>query len=347
MGADGMTELFESQLFTFKNTLVKLYKQKTKAIAEREVMRFKYLSGLKAKFLNIVSDMYSEIYMEKNLSGENVIRYVIEYIQGKIPMATLSGGTQNGWGGLPYNIGGRLTINFFSPSTHILSEPFDGPSSPDQRPAYLKYPNHYGKNSSATVDYMVKNYSLFGNYTRMSEQYLPNTSTYGYIDFSFPPSFNWVQSYLRGHKSPGYVLTQDAYDYMVEKFTKTYPSGNLVNVIDEFAQLYENIILQTHLIVNLQNDIDLAEKNLAEFVDAYKEHIGTTQTLDEILAALQEEAARADVQPASDIPVGASVHAEMADEIIPPPLPPEEKSMKVPLMAAAAIGIFMLLNKGK
>lgn len=346
MGADSEASMFEAQLFAFKTSLVKFYRDKAKAIAERETMRFKYLTGLKAKFQNIVSDMYAEIYKENNANGELLTRYIIDFTQSHIPMTSLTGDTVAGWGQRPYNLGGRLGINQFSPTTHILSEPFNALNATDKRPAYLIYANIFS-GTSQNLQWYLDNYFLFGIASRMPRSSLVPPGT-GTIDYTFPPSKDWVAAYLKAFKGATTLSLLDQYDYMVSKITKIYPSGNLGDIVKEFTELFKSIIQQTKLVVGLQVQIDLTEKNLAEFVEAYRSYIGTSQTLAQILEELHAEAEKADIQPPIEVPVGASVQAPPADEIVPPPPPPpESKSMKTPLMAAAAIGILMLLNKGK
>lgn len=336
MGEDTVQAMFDSQMSSFKTTLIDLYRKKSKAIADRETMRFRYLTGMKAKFLNIVSDMYSSMFADKNSAGETLITKIVDYIKLNTAMINLDGTQISGWLAAPSRLGGRLNISYFSPSAHLISEPFYAAPSTNVLPAYKIWPGYFDKNAY-TLDYYVNGNNVFGTTGQMSLAGIGGT---GYVQFTMPPSLDWTKAFLKSQNAAGLI---DQYDYMVAKFSKTYNSGNMATTLNDLLELFKSFIQQTKLVVQIQMAIDVSEKDLADFVSSYKGYIGTSTTAADIISTLQAEAEKADIQP-PPVAIQAVSDAPAIETVVPPP--PESKS-KTPLLAAAAIGVFMLLNKGK
>jgi hypothetical protein len=289
---------FDSQLSFYKTTLLNLYKQKTKTIAEREGLRFQYLTSMKAKLSNIQGAIVAQAYADKNYDGTMLTIYVTTFILSHIPVVTLNVGPTTSYGPNIYGLGGRLQLGMLSPITHWLSEPFSDPSNPDQAPAYKMYGQAMINNK--TSDLMRDNF-IDG----VSVHALDENNNDQLYSFSIPPSLGWVVGMITKFRASNGLELISSYPYMADLVSRTYPAGNLREAVEQAGDMLETLLEKTKTVLKIQLDIDQTETELLQFVDQYKEYASKPSV--EILHEIQFEAEKSERIPVQEVPEGATM----------------------------------------
>lgn len=345
MGADNSVyQILEQQLAVYKDILIGLYRTKTKAIAERESLRFQYLTGMKSKLSGVISAIYARVFSDQNTDGEELVRAVIALIQQNIPMVSMNGGQLPEWAQNPHQSGGRLQPGYLSPITHLISEPYNEPSNPEQSPFYKIYGPSYLVNDAMTstvIDY----YFLPAHY--MSIQGMDNNEGQ-VLNFSIPPSLAWAESYAKARMSHTYFPVEAAHQYLVNVLSTNYPAGNLSDLIEQARLLLSDIVEKTKNIIQLQFDIDQAENDLGILVSEYKDYLGS-ETFESILEQIRREAEMSEMLPRPEAVMEYSVTTTnipvLEADITPIPVLEAQAKSKLPLIAAA-VAALLLLKKG-
>lgn len=345
MGED-VHATFNSQIGQFKNLLIGLYRQKSKLSAEREALRFQYLSGMKSKISAAQSAIYQQLFVENNADGAELVRSLIGLIQNNIPMVLMNGSTIQGWGQNIFNVGGRHSVGQLSPLVHIFSEPFNDPSHADQRPMYQIYQASWLNDAQGpnwAIDYYFlpswnRAYDAEG---KAHELTIPMTAEFAAA---------WIKSRGKGYLSY-------AAPYAVAMLAHNFGSGSLNDILIQAKAMLKKILELTVTLVRLQLEIDATEADLAMFVADFSAYSGEAISLQEVIDSFKEEAQAPTVNP-NDVPVGATVvedavvpdiPASQDESVVGPDVPvvvPEKSSLKLPAMLAAAGAIFMLTRKG-
>lgn len=315
MFGDIDAKTFEAQIASFKSELITLYKRKTKTLSDRETLRFQYLTQGKAKFNSIVSAIYSKLYLDKNVDAQQLVDILIQNLKISIPMTTLDGATIYGW--LPTGVlGGRFEIGFFSTPSQLLSDPFNGPSDPDQRPAYKMYSDYFL--NQFDTDLMLGNYFLPAN-----QVYDGNAQKS--LSFPIPLTLRYVELLLRNSDSP--LLRQ--FDYVSSLFSESYPQagGSLYDLVEWMRKAFSDIAHQTVTLVQIQLKIDELEMALTDYVNDYSKYSGLSLNASDILRGFQDDSAKSEEEVRTVVP--SSV--------------PEQKS-KLPWIAAA-LGIYFFTRE--
>lgn len=325
------SDSFDFQLNIFKNDLIKLYKKKAAVVALREALRFKYLAGFKTKLGTLHGEMLESTYTDRNAEGEKAISAIISFIKERIPMTAVNGGPKlGGWGEPGYSFARRNYISFLSPTNHLLSDSLYPAGSDDQRPLYKIYPDMFAATSGyMDIDWILDNYFVYGKNSKLSASYIKED---GMFSFDIPPSLSWFKA---ANVAFG-IGNESQYEYVANKLSKNYPSGNLKAIVNEMQNLLVDIINQTGLVISIQKTIDKLEFELAEFVETYKSYFGASFSLSEFLLELQNQADKADVVP-------TTVQVPSAEPFVQLPAPAKQGS-KWP-WAAAAVGIYLTLRK--
>ena len=317
-GQMNLDQVFDQELTSFKNSLVSLYRQKAKLVAEREALRFQYMTGVKARLQAYRTAIYNKIFSDKDVLSEELLQKVLGKIFLSIPMTNLQGVFEQGFSIPPLYAGGRLLFSAFSPTNHILSESFYDEGSPK---TYLAFRD---------AGFLSDGYepSMFYKAARVQapDGYL--------VDLSFPLSEAWINALTQASGEtypPG--LVQNVISLIAQPF-----SGSTLQSIYEQAQaMSERIVDVTIKLIKVQLEIDHAENDLAVFVNSYQGNLANPRTVDEILREIMamSEASEAQVQ---------SLPKETVDAPVPPIETPAPKSNAL-LYGLAAIGIFFATRK--
>ena len=319
MGAsESEIKIFEERLSEFKTLLLKLYRQKTKMIAEREAWRFKYISGLKTKLNNIIAAMLAQSYTDEKFTIHGIIENFTNQLRREIPMASVSGGPVKDYGRNPPLHSNNNEVGFLSPMADLITKPAypESYSTYDRRLMYVVFLEQYAK--SMTVDDVLER-EFFYYMNRVSNQQ-------EMIPFDIPPSKVWFNTVF-GSQSGG--IDDNNFGYITSLMTKNFPEygGSLKSTVDEMYSLLKDIVKRTFEIMNLQSEIDEVEADLSfmvsEFSD-YAKSIGLN--VSDLLRDLKLAAEESDQQP---IPI------EAISEIAP-------KKSNWPWLVAAAVGIMVV-----
>lgn len=282
---------FESNLKHYRDTLIGFYRSKAKLTAEREAVRFQYLTTVKNQLVDIASQIANKAYEDKNDVGLKLWTYLIGAAKTAIPVVSLDGSRITGWKANAGVLGGRLGLGILSPINQFLVEPFNDPSNPDQRPAYLVYKGLF---TSATWEPSVfVTREFFGSLTLWG---VDENSSQQYI-FSVPPRIEWVKAYLRKFYSSDSSAIS-AYQYVMDLISANWPAGNLIETIDKARGLFKEIVEKTVKIITTQYDIDALEAEFVKFVEDFRAQYGVSAvSASDILRELQELALQPDAQP--------------------------------------------------
>jgi len=342
MGED-IQSVFNQQILQYKQVLISLYKQKTKLSAEREALRFQYSSGFKSKVSNAAGRINTEMYSDNNPQGEELVRFIIGFLMGNIPMVALNGSKVQGWGDNVYMAGGRLSVGLLSPLPHIFVEPFQAIGQPDQRPAYQIYKDMWlGETQGPT---WVTSYYYLGDWNQVNVDGVVHKLT-------IPLTEEYTASLL---KQRGKAYLAWAFPYMNEMLSTDFGGGSFYQIILDGRTMFKKIMEQTVQLMRIQIQLDGAEADLQNFVDEFVAYSGQTIVLSEVLASIKAEADQPEVVH-NEVPVGATVVENVVlpnipaaqEEVIEPitPVVVEQKSsLKVPMMIAAAGAIFLATRK--
>ncbi len=342
MGEDIHT-VFNEQIVQYKQILISLYKQKTRLSAEREALRFQYLSGFKSKVSASMGRINSAMYGDSNTQGEEATRIMMGFMMTNIPMVLLNGANAPGWGANPFMVGGRLSVGLLSPLSHIFVEPFNAVGAPDQRPAYQIYAQSW-LNDSQGVNWVVSYY------------YLPDwqraTDANGVMQtLSNPPTAEFIQAWL---KSRGKNDLLFSIPYVLQMLTTDFGGGSFTQILSDGKLMFRKIVEQTIMLLRIQLQLDVAEAELRNFVDEFVAFSGQPIVLTELLASIKAEADAPEVV-VNEVPVGATV----VEDVVIPNIPVSEdiaevpaavvveqkSSLKIPMMIAAAGAIFLATRK--
>ncbi len=330
----GSDNSLNTQLVDFKNTIIGLYKLRTKLIAERESKRFRYITDMKAKLSSISSQIYNKLYADRNYAAQDLFNEVFSKFAQNLPMVDLQGRVADGNGNSLYALGGKYNVSFLSPIAHILNSPYDDSTSDPMYKAYGQY-------LVSITPESVMNQFIFNR--------MPSFYNDAYQDLTLPPTRQWVE---------GLQLNQtgtnlDEFDYLMSVMN----SYGLFEQLGTIYQTLENIILLTQDIINVQFQIDQTEESLTLFLNEHSEFSGglsSSQVLQEIrdqaegkipvdqppigtIVATSAPNAAAPLAEENSLIVGSQAEAVQ-------PVVLAQKKSALP-WAAAAIGIFLLARK--
>lgn len=329
---DAGSDSFDQQLSQFKMTLLDLYKKKAKLVAERESLRFQYLTGFKAQLQALFAAMYNQVFADKNGEGQVLVQSALGAIQHGFPMVTMIGGSLDQWGQPVYNFGGTYNVSFLSPPEHLLALPFNAPDMTDS--AYKIYRDTL---TTSDTENLLQQYYM-GDY--VTHVQLPD----GQVSFSLPVNTDWLGAWAQTHGAdPG----QSAYAAGI--INGTYNGQNLKALFDQGRTLLGSLIDKTKLLVGIQLQIDDEAAQLADFAAAYRDSYSKSLVISDVLDCLQKAAASGDQLPISQ---AGSCGTTVASANVPPanattvatPAPPQSKTW---LYLAAAAGIFLLTKGNK
>lgn len=359
------SEYFQ-MLNSFKYTLLNLYTNKTKFIAERETLRFKYMTQDKAKLLNIKQAMYDELIANNESNAIVVFNFVMSLILQNIPMYQMTGAMINGWGRFAgsasegvgkvslndmgefwrgYSVGSSegSVLSYLSPIAHFF-QPLLVDRGPDGNEPFYKYDYLTFVKNKTSPDRVLAG-SFLGQ-----KSFDPASS----LAIEFPPRYEYVQSIAA---SQNRHINQ--YDYMLvqEILKMTYPVGNmkdvLVNMMDELRRIVE----LTFIILDVQIEIDAVESELANYVSQYAGQVGESLAASDLMKDIQlaadgdaaamrrlglftTEAEKKPIDAEVQVIVDEAKPIEVAPQEI---LPTESKRSNLPLLIAAGVGLALLV----
>lgn len=357
---------FTNQLGYFKTNLIALYKQKSKLIAQREALRFQYLTSMKAQFGSVLAAMMQQVYVDQSAGGLKLVGAVMGFIQNRIPMTNMQGQSLQGWEMNPASPGGPHGAGFLSPIEDIISNPFDASQSP--KPAYQIYTVAYwekvGSGSQPVVDFFFIRWDDF--YSNSGSVYRSQSWFNGVQDingdmsnvgkvvtFSLPPSRAWYNAFLATQNiyTTDKNLMLNSSDYASQVLTANYPAGNLVDVLSMMRQAFSDIVNKTIAVIQLQITIDNAQTELGSFVTQYQEFAGTVD-MSSLFLDLQTEADKADVPPPPPpvpepqvLPVNVILVDNSAQEPVLEPVVAQKSSINPWLIGAAVVGTILMARK--
>lgn len=357
MGADQtMQQLFDEQLASYKATLLALYRKKTQYASKRDVLRFQYLTGFRSKVQALFSAMTTQALKDGNSDGQALLQGILFWFQKNIPMTNLQGKPDPAWGQM-LNYGGTWYAGFLSTNEQLMSLPFleqpNNPESSYNSPAYKIYSTSGFLHSQNTVDFILQNYYPTPGRTNMSA---PPTNEmrakglYQYQDYALP----LTQDFVLGLADSGWISGAQSFRsqaaYVTQIINGSFNGVTLAGLLEQGRQLLSDIINNTKLLIQTQLEIDTASDQLKEFVDAYKDSIGATISIEQVLKDLEAAAQKAEAAPALEVPTGPTVVSSQpvpsADPVLVATTIPEQKS-KLPFLIAAAVGIFAVTQGGK
>ena len=350
-----------SMLGTFKNTLFNLYVKKPKLIAERETLRYKYISQDKATYTNIRAAMYDDVMSRNDSDLTLLFNFTIRLITENIPMYTLGGASIDGWG----RFAGAAGINPYLVEKQNHGEFFRGYKPGSSVAGFLSYLSPIGhfitesflidRDSSQSEPWYKSEFSLIGLYGSaegvIAGSFLGKKSQSRLTGdtISFPPSISYVRALA---EEEGRSFNFDKYPLVEEILTKTYPAGNMMTLITSMMESLRRIVDLTIKIIKVQTEIESTEAQLGQYVSEYSAQFESAIHASDILQDL-ELAAKGDAQairrlgifeeksesePLSEVPVDI-----LTQEVV-EPVPQVEKKSNLPLLVAAGVGIFLLVN---
>ena len=262
-------DVYFSTLDNYKRVLLSLYNKRTKLMAEREALRFKYTTNLKTKLRNLASAIVTEALKTNDYELTKVVQTLLDVSLGQVFMADASGRSVEGFASLNYVAKGSTQ------STQLIT-----PLSPLK---YIVEENLYGYEKPFYKDFVfspTEFESIIGKY------YVSSGGSTFNSDFTIgvPPSLaffdNWKESYFKD-------VNLGLYDQAASFITANYPQGNLPALIQETQSEFFHLLNLTNLIILNQRAIDIAETDLKEYVAAYAASAGAALNASDILNDLQ------------------------------------------------------------
>lgn len=316
------------ELNIFKKNLLNLYQRRVKLTAERETLRWKYVTQLRAEWNNLASQIYDQAF-KKSPEVVELCRNMIGMIQGFIPMVKVDGAHEMGWGTLP-NFGGPLNISFLSPTAHLIIDPF-WKNSPEQiqidpRPFYQMYPGL----DSRTLN-LLETWFLGDN----SARYISERG--GNVKISIPLEYDWMNDtngFGENKRLSGYF--DEASAIVFAEYNGRSIAGLVATMRDTLAKIFD----LGDIAISVQIEIDTVEKNLKEYVSEYAAQFGDALNASDILRDLQA-AAEGDIEAIKRLGLyEAPVESTVLPEALPEPVIVQPKS-KLPWILAGAAAIFL------
>lgn len=329
---------FSAQVNEFKNLLIRLYQTRTKFIAERESLRFRYISEMKARMNAAISSGYEKIFRDKNADAEILYRALVATISRALPMTTLNGQYLEGYNCI-YCIGGRNNMNYLSPMSYFLQEPYDANS---EEPIYRDFPFyvHMGQNFLTWPATQIMNDYVFA---RMQKNDYETGNT---VSFSFPITEAWAKATLP--QQSYHVISQFNYVMGVME------SSGLLSIFEQMFEMLHSIIHLTGEVLKVQIEIDQVEDNLKLFIDELAQY-GEILNKEELLQQIRDmsEGKIPVDQPPTGTIVATTGPAPVVEEnslvvdqqdLTVPVISSEQQKSLMPWVAAAA-GLLLLARK--
>lgn len=322
-GLGSQSDLFNNQLAVYRDQLIPLYREKSRLTAERESLRFMYLTGIKSKFQSIVSSINGDIFLLNNPDLQEMFNFLVGLYQKSIPMASMNGASVTGWGN-PTVMTDTIALTSFIGPTYKWFEPVSESYGYDKPTTYFQaYGSAY---LSYNTDHWVNQY-FFPPWQRIQDYDLAQE-----FKLTSPPS----KGYLMAQEKYGKVHNVNAnYDKLIELMNKQYGAQSLVSVIADAKDLHYRIVDILLRLFQIQGQIESAEADLVTFINEYSSYSGNPVEAQQILLDIRAAAEAADEPAVTDI----EVPEENVEEVI----IEEPKKSKLPLVAAAA-GILLLIS---
>lgn len=336
MGDSQTINLFEQGLSSYKKSLIDLYRKKTLLISQRETFRFQYLAAYKAKLEAVRGDIYSRLHQLDDPDLTSATSTIMGGVKKSIPMATLAGVRVDGYGALPFSIGGRFQLSMLAPIDQIISLAFHTADNPDQRPAYKLY------NFDIDVERDFTGYWLI--WPHQMKQ--------------FPPTQEWFDALIDQY-SQGNPSIKAKFPQAVQLLSADWPSGNMVSILNEMKSTLDKIISKTKEIIRVQQQIDTIESDLAQFILEYQDYAGSSSNISDVLMQIKAASEQADQVVPVEAPQGSLVVTDApqiseglvepaGDLIVPDIIQSEAPAQKSNTMVYAAVAAGLLfLFKGR
>lgn len=361
MGAvdPAMSEVFDSELKNFKNTLLSLYRAKTKMIAERESLRFRYTTQMKNKVTQAFLALNEAIYQLNDSTATALHENIMRWQGRQIPMLEYSGqASVPTYGGNVWTLGGKKNTGYLSPITDWLSETYsDDPRYPEKFYQSQQVKNFVMNANASSVDAFLKQYFFNTNGTPGSGSWVRGEDGQDYW-FTMPVDEGYVKASLRMYGGqPGWIIALPAVN-------QVYAAANFMSVMSEARDMMARIIKLTSDIVRNQYQIDDNEKALSQFVADYSQYSQSPIAADEIMRQLELQAEQADIVPPIEVPIGSTIVEQVppnaivaaveenplaVNQVVPDVMTmtpaPSQTSSKLPLYLAGAAALALLLKK--
>jgi hypothetical protein len=302
---------FDAGLSSYKSTLTPMYKQKAMLIAQREILRFQYLTGMKSQVEQITGAMYSQSMLDQNADGLNALTSLVAVVKKRIPMSDMTGTPLPGWAASPGPGTGAsgVLLSVLCPIEEFISKPWSQPTAPIQLTALQNYPGNYFAQGLSPGQYLAGPFYFF----------------------SPPDAFSI--------KNIGSRSSDAAINYALNIASLTYNGITLSGVMTAAQNLWASLSNKTIFILNLQSQIEAQETALSTFVSQNQDFAGGMNAL-QVLADLQAQSDSAATPPP---PPPAPVVLPLAST--PPVTVTGPPNTWMDVVAAAVAGVLMMGKK--
>jgi len=295
-----------------------MYRQKTKLSAERETLRYKYVSTIRNLIDNLGSALLSQTISDGHEELHAFIAQFVAIVKQHLSMADLTGKDVSGYAS-NFSPGGF--VGFLSPLEKFFQIYLPGT---DERKLY-QILNYMGYLSPETVTNLDSHFDIAWTGT------IPDASgSYPTIHFSMPPSQDWWEGLAHFY---GETIPNNDFGYLNSAVTKTFPQygSSFSDAVNLAKTTLSQIVDKTISLFTLQIDIDKAETDLATFITDNSDFAKTEGiNLSDLLKDLEAE---------SEQPDAVATPAQV--------MAPAAPKSKTPWLIAAAAAIWFVTNKDK
>jgi len=326
---------FSQQLDTYKEQLIKTYTDKARAIAERESLRYKYVTEWRAKLESTFNAIISDAFNLNNSKAASLVPMFFNIFKSYTPMLAVNGATVTGYAQSTYYLGLGYANREFHPELPDYT-PLDMALSP-MTFFFSKWNPNMAINPS---EYISQNFvNVEGHW------YWPNPNGWGYRARLPLNSSGLLDSNI--WNSLGASTPQADKDALASAilplFSKEYTYGSLINLVAEGDALLNTILGKTRKVFQLQAQLAPLEKSVTEFVADYnKQSAGSVIEAGDVFRQLQEASKQANAMA-----VKTAIEANKAPEVVVPEAIPVTQKSKLPLVAGAAALALLLLGGNK
>lgn len=306
--------LYYSQLLSFKKRLLELYTKRSKLTAERESLRFKYISEMKAKLANV-----SGAVIEKTLSSNDpdniaLVNDILKYIRLSIPMANAQGALSGEFA--PYILfssvfgAGDYGVNYLSPIADFLVK---------------------SRNPNEDIFYKALDKALNFAYLSSGEKVVQEQRL-----FNVNPTVSEVaQLKYKDESDPLYIKFNPALRLILE--------SDIPIVVQTMEQMFVSLVNLTQKIVLIQLEIDKAENELQTFVAENAAYFGGAINASDLIRDLKLSA-EGDSDAMKRIGLYEQKETPEIVEAIPSDIMTQEKKTSWTVLLAIGAGIYYFIS---